>query len=119
MDLLWCVVPKIGDVISGMPSVNQHINSFKLYATARYVLADEYQKVAHSIHRFDPITATRLLLLEHVIRFNLWRECVEAMHKVGLEYNPVYQHVAAVASGCEAPRNGMCKAEDEGSSASK
>ena len=37
VDLLWCVVPKIGDVIDNMPSVINHIKSFKLHATARYV----------------------------------------------------------------------------------
>ena len=120
MDLLWCVVPKIDDVIDSMPSVIKHINWYKLYATARYVVADEYQEVAHSMHSFDPVTATRLLLSEHVIPDKLWGELVEAMRKVGLECNPVYQHVAAVASGHRGTKKQYThRAEDEGGGASE
>ena len=79
MELLWCVVPKVDDVMHAMPSVNNHINSLKLHATAR----------------FDSVTATRLLLSEHVIRFDLWSEFGKAMRRVGLERNAAYQHVAA------------------------
>ena len=101
MELLWCVVPKIDNVISGMPSVNKHINSYKLHATARYVAGDDYQEVAHSMHRFDPVTATCLLLSEHVIPDKSWGELAKAMQVVGLADIPVYQHVAAVASRWE------------------
>ena len=113
MDLLWCVVPKIDDIIWDMPSVIKHINSYKLCATARYVAGGAYQEVAQSMHRFDPVTATHLLLLEHVIPDKSWRELAKAMHKVGLDRTPIYQHVEAVASGCGAPRSGKRKAEEE------
>ena len=71
------------------------------------------------MHRLDPVTATRLLLSEYVIRFNLWREFAKAMQDVKLAHVPVYEYVAAVASGRGAPRSGECKAEDEGSSPSQ
>ena len=119
MDLLWRMVPKIDDIIIRMPSVNKHINKFKLHATARYVAADEHQEVAHWMQRFDPVTATDLLLLGHVIRFNLWHELAKAMQDVGLAHIPVYQHIVLVASERGPPRCGECKAENEGSSASK
>ena len=38
MDLLWCVAPKIDDVISAMPTLAMDINRLKLSATARCVL---------------------------------------------------------------------------------
>ena len=119
MDLLWCVVPKIDDIIRGMTSVIKHINSYKLCATARYVAGGVYQEVAHSMHRLDPVTATCLLLSEHVIPDKSWGELVKAMHKVGLERTPIYQHVEAGASGCGAPRRGERKAGYEGISASQ
>ena len=62
---------------------------------------------------FDPPTATRLLLSEHVIQSNLWIEFDKAMVEVGLERNSVYQHVAAVASGHRATSAGKRKAEEE------
>ena len=79
MDLLLCVAPKIDDIISSM--INTHINSLKLHATAR----------------FDPVTATRLLLSEHVIPHK-WLDFAKAMQGVGLASNiDVYSRVARVA----------------------
>ena len=51
VDLLRCTVPKIDDIIHVMPLVNECISNFKLHATVR----------------FDPVSATRLLLAEHVM----------------------------------------------------
>ena len=53
-----------------------------------------------------------MLLVEHVIRFDLWREFTEAMQQVGLYNNPVYQHVAAVGYQ-HTIRKGKRKAEED------
>ena len=63
--------------------------------------------------RFDPVTATHLLLLEHVIPDKSLGELVKAMHKVGLGCTPIFQHVEAIASGCGVPRSGKHKAKEE------
>ena len=97
MDLLWCIAPTIDTIITLMPSISNDINSLTLFATAKYVIATITP--SHTTTQIRPCHGPlELLLSDHIIRHDLWRELAQAMITAGLKHNPACQHVAQHAN---------------------